>query len=502
MTERMDKEGGSPAQGLKRELGLFSAISMIVAVMIGSGIFVSPSSALEHSGSIGLSLIVWMVCGILSLLGALAFAELSAVVPKSGAEYAYFLDAFGPLHRYFGELPAFLYSWVFVFVLRPAEVAVIVLTFAEYFVQPLVPLVGELDAHNWTLLKKLVGSLALGLMVYINITSVKLYVKVQNTFGVFKILACILVIVGGCWWLATGHTDLLSEPFKGTTSSPGQIALAFYSGLWAYDGWTAAAIVTEEVKRPEVNILRSILVAVPVVTVLYVSMNLMYMSALTTTEMIGAPAVAVLWAERILPSWMGFAIPLGVALSTFGCGLSVQFGVTRLCYVAGREGHVPRFFSWVHHERLTPAAAVALQGALTLLYMMLGNIVELIEFASFLIWVSYGLAMLALIVMRYTKPDVQRPYRVPTFVPWLVLLISVYLSLMPIYEDPSLKYMFVLVFVLLGWVVYHFYVHQKKKSDFTRKLTYLVQMLFMVVAPDEVEDKSDEALNDKSNQVK
>ena len=114
----------------------------------GSGIFVSPSAALKHSGSIGLCLIIWIICGCLSLLGALAFAELSAVVPKSGAEYAYLMDAFSPLHRYFGQLPAFICSWVFVFLLRPAEVAVITLTFAEYIVRPFNPYIGDLDQKS------------------------------------------------------------------------------------------------------------------------------------------------------------------------------------------------------------------------------------------------------------------------------------------------------------------------------------------------------------------
>ncbi|XP_011495307.1 PREDICTED: b(0,+)-type amino acid transporter 1-like isoform X2 [Ceratosolen solmsi marchali] len=315
--------------GLKKELGLFSAVSVIVAVMIGSGIFVSPSSALARSGSVGLSLIVWTVSGFLSLLGALAFAELSAMVPRSGAEYAYFLEAFVPLHSYFGQLPAFICAWIFIFVLRPAEVAVITLTFAEYFVQPFIPYFGHIEPESWHQVKKLVAIMTLGLMVYINMTSVKLYVRMQNIFMIFKIGACMLVIVGGIWWLATGHTELLNEPFKDSTTSPGQIALAFYSGLWAYDGWSASAVVAEEVQHPEINILRSILIAVPIVTVLYVSMNLMYMSVLTKAEMISAPAVVVVWAAKVLPSWMSFVIPLGVAVSTFGCGLSVQFGVTR-----------------------------------------------------------------------------------------------------------------------------------------------------------------------------
>ena len=447
-----------------------SLINQKSYVITGSGIFISPTSALERSGSVGLCLIVWVICGFLSLFGALAFAELSAVVPRSGAEYAYFMDAFGPLHSYFGQLPSFICSWVFVMVLRPAEVAVVILTFAEYIVQPFSSYVPDLPDDSKQLLKKLIGILGLGLLTYINFSSVKLYVKVQNVCTICKVAACILVIGGGIYWLATGHTELLQNPFKGTTSSAGDVALAFYSGLWAYDGWTSATVVTEEVKKPEVNILRSIIIAVPTITLLYVTMNLMYMSVLSFAEMTGSDAVAVTWANKVLPPWLGFAIPLGVAFSTFGCGLSMQFGVSRLCYVAGREGHVPRFFSFIHYSKMTPAAAVVLQGILTLVCILVGNIIELIEFASFLTWVFYGLAMIALIIMRRTKPDVHRPYAVPIVIPWLVLLISLFLVIAPIVKDPSPKYLFAVVFILIGVGIYHIYVYKKRKSAFTGML--------------------------------
>lgn len=477
-------EKGSEKVALKRELGLFSAVSIILAVMIGSGIFVSPTSALERSGSVGLCLIVWVTCGLLSLLGALAFAELSTVVPRSGAEYAYFMEAYGPLHRYAGQIPAFICSWIYVMLLRPAEVAVVILTFAEYGVQPFSHYLQDLPPDSLVWLKRMIAILALGLITFTNLTSVKLYVKVQNALMVCKVLACFLVIGGGIWWLSTGHVDLLKEPFRGTTTSAGNIALAFYSGLWAYDGWTSAAIVTEEIQRPEVNILRSILIAVPTITVLYVTMNLMYMATLTIPEMASAPAVAVLWAERVLPSWLGFAIPLGVAFSTFGCGLSIQFSVSRLCYVAGREGHVPRVFSYVHMEKMTPAAAVAFQGILTLICLVVGNIIALIEFASFLTWVFYGFAMVALIIMRKTKPDAPRPYAVPIVIPWLVLCIAIFLAVVPIVHEPSPKYLFALGFILLGVLVYHVYVYKKRRSTLLAKFTYLTQALCLVVAPD------------------
>ncbi|KAL0105900.1 hypothetical protein PUN28_015965 [Cardiocondyla obscurior] len=473
---------------LKRELGLFSAVSIILAVMIGSGIFVSPTSAFERSGSVGFCLFVWISCGVLSLLGALAFAELSTVVPRSGAEYAYFIEAFGPLHAYAGQIPAFICSWIYVMLLRPAEVAVITLTFAEYSVQPFSKYLCGLSVNSMAMLKNLIAIIALGLITYINLVSVKLYVKVQNVFTVCKIVACMVVIGGGIWWLSSGHVELLDKPFRGTTTSAGNIALAFYSGLWAYDGWSSAAIVTEEIQRPEVNIFRSTIIAVPIITVLYVSMNLMYMSALTMSEMKSAAAVAVIWADRVLPPWMGFAIPLGVALSTFGCALSIQFSVSRLCFVAGREGHVPRVFSYVHIEKMTPAAAVIFQCILSLACMMLGDIVALIEFASFLMWVFYGFAMISLLIMRRTKPDAPRPYTVPIVIPWVVLAISIFLAVLPIVYEPSIKYLFALAFILCGIVVYHVFVYKKIRNTLSDKLTFLMQALCLIVAPDGKKD--------------
>ncbi|XP_046734368.1 b(0,+)-type amino acid transporter 1-like [Diprion similis] len=469
---------------LKRELGLFSAINMIIAVMIGSGIFVSPTSALERSGSVGFCLIIWALSGMVSLLAALGYAELGTVVPRSGAEYIYFVEAFTPLHRYLGEIPAFLCSWVFVFALRPVEVAVVALTFAEYIVQPFSSYIVNVPEESMHKVILLLSIAALGLMTFINLTSVKLYVKVQNIFTMCKIGVCVLIIGGGLVWLASGRTDLLNEPFKGTTRSPGDIALAFYSGLWAYDGWTAASIVTEEVKRPEVNILRSILISVPVVTLLYVAVNLMYMSVLTVPEMSSAPAVAVLWAERALPPWLGFAIPLGVAIATFGCGLSMQFGVSRLCYAAGQQGHVPEVFSFIHIQKMTPAAAVALQGLITLVFIVSGDVIALIEFASFLTWFFYGLAMIALIVLRRTKPDAPRPYKVPIAIPWLVFCISLFLSIMPIVKDPSPKYAFAGIFMLIGIGVHYPYVYKKRHDKFLDKFTYAVQVLCLVASPD------------------
>ncbi|VVC88720.1 unnamed protein product [Leptidea sinapis] len=146
---------------LKRELGLFSAVNLILGVMIGSGIFVSPASALKHSGSVAVCLIIWIISGVISLLGALSFAELGTVLGQSGAEYAYFREAFGKMHKFWGPLPSFICAWIYVVILRPAEVAIIVMTFAAYAIQPFT---SNLDADYKDLTIKLTSISALFLL--------------------------------------------------------------------------------------------------------------------------------------------------------------------------------------------------------------------------------------------------------------------------------------------------------------------------------------------------
>lgn len=146
---------------MKRELGLVSAVNIIIGVMIGSGIFVSPTAALRYSGSIGFCLVVWTLCGFISLLGALCFAELGTVIPRSGAEYAYLIESMGKSHKFWGPIPAFVCAWVYIMVLRPAEIAVIVLTFAEYSLLPFLAMLG-LDDKSKDDVVKLIAFLGLG----------------------------------------------------------------------------------------------------------------------------------------------------------------------------------------------------------------------------------------------------------------------------------------------------------------------------------------------------
>ncbi|XP_037075075.1 b(0,+)-type amino acid transporter 1-like isoform X2 [Pollicipes pollicipes] len=453
---------------LERRVGLFSGTALIVGTMIGSGIFVSPKGVLERTGSVGLSLVVWAGCGVLSMLGALAYAELGTLIPSSGAEYVYLLVGLGPL-------PAFVFSWVCSFVLKPSMLAIICLSFAEYLVEAFVEEC-EPPAHVVTL----VGILTIGVITFINCFSVRLATKVQNVFTAAKLFAIGIIVIGGMYSLAEGNTQYLRQGFQHTTTSVSDVATAFYSGLWAYDGWNNLNYVTEEIKNPSRNLPLAIIIGLPLVTACYLLVNISYLAVMSPVELLQSDAVAVTFGNRIL-GVMSWLMPLAVTLSTFGAANGTCFTSGRLCYAAARQGHLVDVLSFVHVRRLTPSPALIFNAIIAIAMIAAGDIGSLIDFFSFTVWIFYGMAMLALIMMRRTKPDAPRPYKVPIVIPWLVLFMSVYLVVGPIIDAPQIEYLYALAFVLAGPLVYIPFVHYKWTPGFIHKITLFLQKLFEVV---------------------
>ncbi|KAG1684574.1 b(0,+)-type amino acid transporter 1 [Nymphon striatum] len=413
---------------LKRRVGLLSGIALIVGTMIGSGIFVSPKGVLERTGSVGLSLIVWAGCGVLAMLGALSYSELGTMLPHSGAEYMYFYEAFG-------SLPAFMFAWVSVFVLKPSMLAIICLSLGEYVAEPL--------SHGCVTSQIIIKLIAA-------------FTVSMSRLGFYFADAHLSLIY------LTGQTQFLYEGFEGSTKSFSDIATAFYSGLWAYDGWNNLNYVTEELKNPFKNLPRAIAIGLPLVTICYVLINFSYLAVMTNAELLASDAVAITFGNRVL-GFMAWVMPFAVALSTFGAGNGTCFTSGRLAFVAAREGHLIDLLSFIHVRRLTPSPALILNALLSLMMVIPGNIGSLIDFFSFTAWLFYGGTMLALIVMRWTRPNLHRPYKVPLIIPVIVLVISVYLVIAPIVDKPTVEYVYATAFMVAGVVFYIPFVHFKLK---------------------------------------
>ncbi|XP_036202193.1 asc-type amino acid transporter 1 isoform X6 [Myotis myotis] len=288
--------GASEPVTLKKEIGLVSACTIIIGNIIGSGIFISPKGVLEHSGSVGLALFIWVLGGGVTALGSLCYAELGVAIPKSGGDYAYVTEIFG-------GLAGFLLLWSAVLIMYPTSLAVISMTFSNYILQPVFP-----NCIPPAAASRVLSMACLMLLTWVNSSSVRWATRIQDIFTGGKLLALSLIIGMGFVQIFQGHFEELrpSNAFDfWMTPSVGHLALAFLQGSFAFSGWNFLNYVTEELVDPRKNLPRAIFISIPLVTFVYTFTNIAYFTAMSPQELLASNAVAVavlLWSPRRAPA--------------------------------------------------------------------------------------------------------------------------------------------------------------------------------------------------------
>ncbi|KAL3860499.1 hypothetical protein ACJMK2_010619 [Sinanodonta woodiana] len=436
---RIDNKSSNQVR-LKRNVGFITGSSFIVGSIIGSGIFISPKGVLRETQSVGLSMVVWTAGGIISLLGALTYAELGTLIPKSGAQYPYLFEAMHPI-------VAYLYAWTSIIVTQPSSMAIVCLTFAEYVAtfmdfcgSPPIPI-------------KLIAALAILTICIINCYDTSLASSIQVIFTVVKLLALGIIILGGIVRMAQGHLSVLQTGFNGTTSSPSSVALGFYSAMWAYEAWNSLNFLTEELKNPFVNLPRANVFGILLVTVMYILANVSYFTVLTADGLLKSNAVAVDWGKGALGvAW--YIIPLSVLFSTFGAANGACYAGSRVVYCAAREGHLPEVLSYIHCRRYTPVLSIIFTCSIASLMIIPSDVGGLIDFFSFASWIFYSLTALSCIILRFTRRNDHRPIKVFILIPVVFFLVSAFLVIAPIVQDPRIEILYALFFILGGLVLY------------------------------------------------
>ncbi|KAK0132550.1 b(0,+)-type amino acid transporter 1 [Merluccius polli] len=482
VTEELKRPEVHEGLKIKRELGLIGGVALVAGTMIGSGIFMSPQFVLSNVGSPGASLLIWTLSGLVAMCAALSYAEIGTIIAESGGDFIYIL-------RIYGSCPAFFAALTFILVVRPASIAAISLSFAEYVVAPFYA-----DCAPPPFVLKCTAAVAILFIATANILNVRLAIRIQVVFLVAKVFALITIIIGG-WASLVETTHVISmtlnvnNAFLGTQLSLGTLGMAFYQGLWSFAGWYNLNYVTEELKRPEVNLPRAVLIAIPMVTVLYLLVNVSYLTVMTPRELMSSSAVAVTWGYKVLGSW-GWIMSVAAALSAFGSLNGTFFSGGRVCFVAAREGHMVStgspfhtdILAMVHVHRLTPSPALIFTTIISLLVLIPGDFQSIVNFFSFTAWFFYAITISGLLYLKIKKPELPRPYKVPIIIPILVLMAAIFLVLAPIIDDPQIEYLYVTLFIFSGVLVYVPFIHYKLCPGLLTRLTLFLQ-LFLEVAP-------------------
>jgi APA family basic amino acid/polyamine antiporter len=405
---------------LPRKLGLLDATFIVIGIVIGSGIFLLPNLIARNLPSASVIIAVWIVSGILSFFGALAYAELGAMMPTTGGQYVYLREAFGPAC-------AFVCGWVFVLAVTPGGIGFMAVGFSIYLAQfvPLSPA-----------MRTAVSLALVAVLTAINYLGVRESAWVQRIFTTAKIAGLALVIAAA---FLTLHAAAPDPGIGAVAFSYAGIGFAMTACLMAYNGWSFVSFVAGEVTDPERNLPRALVLGMAVVMVLYVGANLAYMNVMTVPEIAAAERVGAAVAQRTLGSAGASVLSAIVLLSIIGAINGNILTAPRIPFAQARDGLFFRRFGHIHPRFKTPSFAILVQGLWTAVVILTGSYETLAAYAILSAWLFYTLGVLAVWVLRRTRPDAPRPYKMwgyPVTL-WLFVIVSIWYMLDALVNQPK-----------------------------------------------------------------
>jgi len=409
-----EKHGFGQVGMHRQTVSVIDAVAIIVGIVVGAGIFKTPSIVAATVGSETAFLLVWPIGGAISLIGALCYAELASAYPNEGGDYYYFQLSFG-------EGIAFLFAWARLMVIQTGSIVILAFVFGDYFAQ-MVPL----GQHS----SAIYAALAVVVLTLINSLSVKQTKRIQNLLSAAKILGLLCVFMAGMFFAAPAAA--LAETTANSTNRNLGLAMVFV--LLTYGGWNEIAFASAEFRNLQRDMLRSLLWGIFIITLVFVLVNLAYVNVLGLRGVSESEVVAADLMRRVFGDYGAKFISILIAVSTLGAASGTIFTGARTNFALGQGFYPLRFMGKWDERTDTPLAALLTQAVIALCLVVFGQwqrkgFETLVEYTAPVFWFFFLLTGISLFVLRRKDPDTPRPFRVPLYplTPALFCLASAYM---------------------------------------------------------------------------
>lgn len=410
---------------LKRELGLLDATMLVTGSMIGSGIFIVSAGMTQHLGSSGWLILVWVLSGLMTMIAAVSYGELSAMYPKAGGQYVYLREAYN-------KLIAFLYGWSFFAVIQTGTIAAVGVAFGK-FAAYLYPELGPdnilLTVGSFSLnAAQLVSIATIVILTYINSRGVKNGKYIQTIFTITKIASLFGLIIFGLLiafnsdiWDANWANAWTARSWNGDTQSwtaigggvlMSAIAASMVGSLFSSDAWNSVTFISGEIKDPHRNVGLSLFYGTLIVTVIYIAANIMYLAVLPVDGIAFADQerVAVAAAQPIFGSTGTYIIAIMIMISTFGCNNGLIMSGARVYYTMAKDGLFFRQAGGLNRASV-PGWGLWFQCLWASVLCLSGQYGDLLDYVMIIVVIFYILTIYGIFILRKKRPDAERPYK-------------------------------------------------------------------------------------------
>jgi amino acid transporter len=443
---------------LTRRLGLWASIGVVIGITIGSGIFRTPSAIATRVPDPALMLAVWVIGGLISLCGALSVAELAGALPHTGGWYVF-------LRESWGRLAGFLFGWAELVLIRASAVGAIATVFSEYLLRSL-----AYDPTSHGAATDYIAAAAILFAGTVNIRGVKLGAAITGfstiaKFGALMFLVVASFALGGRAGAAAAHFTEAVAPVEA-----GLFGLALISVLWAYDGFADLSFAAGEVTNPQRNLPRAIVLGTIAIIAIYIAANVAYLYVNPLARLAQSPLIAADTMQALFGRLGVSLVSIVVTISAFGALNGTMLASPRVFFAMADDRLFFRTVARVHPRYNTPYVAILLAMALGVMFVLTRTFEQLADTFVLSIWPFYGIAIAGLYRLRWTRPDLPRPYRVPGYpwIPGIFIAAVVYLIGNALVSDPMWTGL-TFALVLAGVPVYYVMFAKKAVVNFVAK---------------------------------